>query len=148
MHGSDSAESLGGLNCPGVWGGGVCEMKAIHGVKKMVNYFSLKFPENGGRFTECHLQTTETIVCPKRWFQYVISACFLCYSDLFIVFSSGLASPVVYKCAQLQVKRAKWTIWGMISVKDLPRCALTRAALCRPGILPCQPLTGFTSHHV
>ena len=25
---------LGGLNCPGGGGGGVCEMKAIHGVKK------------------------------------------------------------------------------------------------------------------
>ena len=30
----------------------------------------------------------------KRWFQYRISACLCCYSDLFIVFSSGLASPV------------------------------------------------------
>ena len=29
----------GGLNCLG--GGGVCEMKAIHGVKKMVNYYPL-----------------------------------------------------------------------------------------------------------
>ena len=32
---------LGGLNCPGGWGGGVCEMKDIHGVKKMVNYYPL-----------------------------------------------------------------------------------------------------------
>ena len=32
---------LGGLNCPGGGGGGVCEMKAIHGVKKMVNYYPL-----------------------------------------------------------------------------------------------------------
>ena len=31
---------LGGLNCPG-GGGGVCEMKAIDGVKKMVNYYPL-----------------------------------------------------------------------------------------------------------
>ena len=38
--------------------------------------------------------TPKTIVCPKRWFQYRISACLSCYSDLFIVFSSGLASPV------------------------------------------------------
>ena len=30
---------LGGLNCPG--GGGVCEMKAIHGVKKMLNHYPL-----------------------------------------------------------------------------------------------------------
>ena len=29
---------LGGLNCPG-GGGGVCEMKAIHGVKKKANYY-------------------------------------------------------------------------------------------------------------
>ena len=32
---------LGGLNCPGGWGGGICEMKDIHGVKKMVNHYPL-----------------------------------------------------------------------------------------------------------
>ena len=32
---------LGGLNCPGGGGGGFCEMKAIHGVKKMVNNYPL-----------------------------------------------------------------------------------------------------------
>ena len=31
---------------------------------------------------------------------------------------------LLYKCAQLRAKRAKWTKWGMISVSDLIRCAL------------------------
>ena len=36
----EEIDNLGGLNCPGGVGG-VCEMKAIHGVKKMVNYYPL-----------------------------------------------------------------------------------------------------------
>ena len=37
--GRDWPYSLGGLNCPGGGGGGGgCEVRAIHGVEKMVNY--------------------------------------------------------------------------------------------------------------
>ena len=69
---------------------------------------SLKFLENGGLFhhvsvycfTECHLYTTETF----QWrMQFVLQCYFFEFRYLFWL---------VYKCTQLQAKRAKWTIWA------------------------------------
>ena len=47
----------------------------------------------------------------------------ICLSVLFFL-EFGFLFRMVYKCAQSQAKRAKWTKRGMILLKDLTRCAL------------------------
>ena len=63
-------------------------------------------------FTECHQYATETL----QWTMQFVLQCYF--------FEVGCLFWIVYKCAQLQAKRAKWTKRGMISVEDLTRCAL------------------------
>ena len=60
----------------------------------------------------CHLYVTETL---QRRMQFVVQCYFFEFRCLFWL---------VYKCAQLRAKRAKWTKWGMVLVKDLTRCAM------------------------
>ena len=100
---------------PGGWG------EVCHRVRESQRYTALAALERRRRATFlgglncppwCRLYTTETL----QWrMQFVLQCYFFEFRYLF---------RLVYKCAQLQAKRAKWTIWGMISVKHLTRCAL------------------------